>query len=63
VINQYIYRIIHAKKIYNSTPLDTTYNLCLPQITYTHLWLKAAVVLLRMGAIAPETCRAKNREE
>jgi hypothetical protein len=28
-------------------------------IHYTHLWLKAAVVPLRMGAVAPETCRAK----
>jgi predicted Abi (CAAX) family protease len=32
-------------------------------IHYTYLWLKAAVVLLRMCAIAPETCTAQNREE
>jgi hypothetical protein len=62
LINQYTYPLIHAKKIYNSTPLDTTYK-PLPSADYIHLWLKAAVVLLKMGAIAPKTCRAKNREE
>jgi hypothetical protein len=35
----------------------------IPKPLNTHLWLKAAVVLLRMGAIAAETFRDRNREE
>jgi hypothetical protein len=35
----------------------------MPSTDYTHVWLKAAFVLLRIGAIAPETYRAKNRDE
>jgi hypothetical protein len=40
---------IHANKKYNSTPLDTMYNLCLPQITHTY-GCTLQFVLLRMGA-------------
>jgi hypothetical protein len=50
------YPLIHAK--YNSTLLDNIYNLCLPQITHTY-GCKLQLELLRMGAIAPETCRAR----
>jgi hypothetical protein len=50
----------HAK--YNSTPLDNIYNLCLPQITHTY-GCRLQLELLRMGAITPETCRTKYREE
>jgi hypothetical protein len=61
MINQYTHtQIIHAK--YNCTPLDNIYNLCLPQITHTY-GCKLQLELLRMGAIAPGTCTAKNREE
>jgi hypothetical protein len=38
LINQYTYPLIHAKKLYNYAPLDTTYNFCLPQITHTYGW-------------------------
>jgi hypothetical protein len=48
---------INAK--YNSIQLDNIYNLCLPQITHTY-GCKLQLELLRMGAIAPETCRDKN---
>jgi hypothetical protein len=47
---------------YSITPLDNVYNLCLPQITHTY-GCKLQLELLKMGAIASETCRDKNREE
>jgi hypothetical protein len=42
----------------------TAIGVCMVLVcTYTHLWLYAAFVLLRMTAKAPETCKAKNKEE
>jgi hypothetical protein len=58
MINQYTHThpLIYAK--YNPTPLNTIYNLSLPQTTHTY-GCKLQLELLRIAAIASETCRAK----
>jgi hypothetical protein len=54
--------MFNANKKYKSTPLNTVYNLCLPQITHTY-GCTLQIVLLRMGANSTRNMYSKNIEE